>query len=119
MKSQSLKSVLFITLALLVQSGRAQGEANGVPPERMKEIKAQKSAFITQRLSLTPEEARTFWPVYDRFDSEVDAIRKGQRTNRKERLNGAALTEEEAAKAIASDLQVKHDQLNLRKRYVE
>lgn len=31
------------------------------------QLKAQKIAFFTEKLELTPEEAKTFWPVYDDY----------------------------------------------------
>ncbi|GET33542.1 hypothetical protein PbJCM13498_24050 [Prolixibacter bellariivorans] len=33
-------------------------------------IKNQKIAFLTEQLSLTPEEAQNFWPVYNMLESE-------------------------------------------------
>jgi hypothetical protein len=33
-------------------------------------IKNQKIAFLTEQLSLTPEEAQSFWPVYNMLEDE-------------------------------------------------
>ena len=33
-------------------------------------IKNQKIAFLTEQLSLTPEEAQNFWPVYNMLENE-------------------------------------------------
>lgn len=117
--SKTLKLILLLALALPALPTHAQDGAPGIPPERMKEIKAQKSAFITQRLSLTPEESRTFWPVYDRYQGEMEAARADRRTDRKDLRSNGPLTEEQASKAIAEALQAKQDQLDIRKRYVE
>lgn len=38
-------------------------------------IKALKTAFITTELSLTPEEAAKFWPVYNSFDDKQFELR--------------------------------------------
>ena len=37
-------------------------------------IKTQKIAFLTEQLSLTPEEAQNFWPVYNMLESEREKI---------------------------------------------
>jgi len=38
---------------------------------------AEKIAFITSEVSLTPQEAETFWPVYNQFsEKREDALRK-------------------------------------------
>lgn len=39
-----------------------------------KVIEAQKVAFLTRNLELSPEEARLFWPIYDEFTAERDKI---------------------------------------------
>ena len=38
-------------------------------------IKAQKIAFLTNRLDLSPSEAQKFWPLYNDFDEKTMKIR--------------------------------------------
>ena len=38
-------------------------------------IQALKIAFITQKLSLTSDEAQKFWPVYNKYNGEVQSLR--------------------------------------------
>lgn len=122
MNTRMLRPLLFLLLTplafgtLQAQDGAPQHPA--LTAERLQEIKAQKSAFITQRLSLTTEEARTFWPIYDRYDADMEATRKEMRSDRRERKGSGTLTEAEASKAIDENLQNKQDQLDIRKRYV-
>ncbi len=47
---------------------KAQDEVNEKKAER---IEALKIAFITQKLQLTTEEARNFWPVYGQYENEL------------------------------------------------
>ena len=115
---KALKILVFLALAGTSILANAQDDGPDIPPERMKEIKAQKSAFITQRLGLSTEEARMFWPVYDRFEADLSASRKDMREDRKGRRPGASMTEDEASKVIAADLRSKQDQLDIRKRYI-
>lgn len=37
-------------------------------------MKAQKIAFFTEKLNLTPEEAQQFWPVYNEYWEKKDKI---------------------------------------------
>lgn len=46
---------------------------------RHEKIKALKTAFITERLSLTPTEAEGFWPVYNEFDKRSYDLRDEKR----------------------------------------
>ncbi len=43
------------------------------------ELKAQKIAFFTQKLSLTSEEAERFWPVYNEYWDRKNLIIKEKR----------------------------------------
>ena len=51
-------------------------------------VESLKIAFITQKLSLTADEAQRFWPVYNRYDAEIKDIIRNNR-------NGDALQTEE------------------------
>ncbi|MBO3116051.1 hypothetical protein J4050_04790 [Winogradskyella sp. DF17] len=63
--------LLALTLTYLTASFAQGGE-------KMRErIKAQKVAFITDKLDLTPKEATKFWPVYNAFEDRVEAVRTG------------------------------------------
>lgn len=67
-----MKKILLI--ALLILPASLLYAQNGARAEK---IQALKIAFITQRLQLTPEEAKGFWPVYNQYETE---IRKQGRT---------------------------------------
>lgn len=60
-------------------------------------IKAIKVAYITERLSLTPEEAEVFWPVYNDFENRKGEINHNKRkigeefSNNQENLSDAEI----------------------------
>lgn len=60
----------FIMIAL---SSNAQGPKQGSWQER---IMAEKIAFITSALELTPEEAQVFWPVYNQIEAQKKETQK-------------------------------------------
>ena len=65
-----MKKLIPILLLFFSISSFAQGG------EKMKErIKAQKIAFLTEKLSLTSEEAQQFWPIYNDFEAKIDKIK--------------------------------------------
>ena len=112
------KSALFALFANAALFASAQDdEMSGLPEDRLQEIKAQKTAFLTQRLDLSPEEAQKFWPVYNLYDKEVDANRKEMRTNHKAAKKDDDLTEAEASAAIDQQLASKQKELDIRKKY--
>jgi len=60
----------------------------------MNKIKALKTAFISNALELTPDEAEKFWPIYNAYDKKIHQVRavKGQQLARKIRLSGGVDT---------------------------
>ena len=60
--------VMFCWLCLPARSqGRQQRPMAGL-------VEAYKTAFITQRLNLTTEEAQKFWPIYNNYSAEVRQV---------------------------------------------
>ena len=76
-----MKQILSVAACLLMavplfaqpQGGRPSEEQRKKEFER---IQAEKIAFITQELDLTPEEAQVFWPVYNQCWKELLAANK-------------------------------------------
>jgi len=65
--------------------------------KKIDQIKAQKVAFITEKLQLTVEEAQQFWPVYneknkksDEIDNQIKNLVKNYKKN-KETLSNTEL----------------------------
>lgn len=46
----------------------------GNPTKRAEKIQALKIAFITQKLELTAEEAKKFWPVYGQYENDIRSV---------------------------------------------
>ena len=61
--------LLLFNLQLLAQNKRPV-------KERMESMKI---GFLTDRLNLTPEEAKEFWPVYNKYSDELEVLRNGRR----------------------------------------
>jgi len=72
MKTRQLLLIPGLILILF----QAQAYAQERSDER---IKALKVAYITERLSLTPEEAEVLWPVYNEFESRKAEIKRSER----------------------------------------
>ena len=49
----------------------------------MEEIQSRKIAFFTKALDLNSEEAKVFWPVYDKCEGEMNAARREMRKSAK------------------------------------
>lgn len=69
--------LLFSTAFSKAQESRSQ---------RFERIEAEKSAFITNELNLTPSEAQKFFPIYNQYQKEIWKLKQERRGDT--RLNG-------------------------------
>ncbi|MBP8824727.1 MAG: hypothetical protein KBH07_13880 [Flavobacteriales bacterium] len=97
----TLSLCLFTAMAAWAQNEDIQGP----PPERLKEIKAQKVAFITQYLHLSPDEAKVFWPVYDKYEQQLRDVRKDMGKDRRQAADGLeSITDAQAEAMLTNEL---------------
>lgn len=82
----------------------------------MEKIKAARIAYITEKLGLTPAEAEKFWPVYNEFDKQREALRLEARQARKN-PDPAKSAEENQKAAITQQHEFRQKELNLEKDY--
>ncbi len=71
---------LFFTIALLIATLSFAQHGD--------KIKAYKAAFITEALDLTAAEAQQFWPIYNEHEDKLMDLRKKERKEIFETING-------------------------------
>jgi hypothetical protein len=79
--------------------------------ENQERIKAQKVAFITERLDLSPKEAQEFWPVYNAFEDKVNSMRRNDLKEVREAMKRGNLSKDEAQN-ILNQFMVVEDRLH-------
>lgn len=65
-----MKQFLLI-IALLLGSFSFVKAQNNNRENRAEKVQALKIAFITQKLEFTTDEAQRFWPVYNRYETDI------------------------------------------------
>ena len=97
MKIKNILSLLIVIISL-----------NAIAPDgpfirkKKEQIKALKVAFITDELSLTPDEAAKFWPLFNAFEEKQQEIRKQKGSlNRMDDESFDELSEKEATTMLA------------------
>ncbi len=121
MKSkQSIRVIIFTILSLAVVPCIAQPLAGKHHDEEHQErIRSMKVAFITERLSLTTEEAQQFWPVYNQYQKELKELRTKHAREMKQEKSVADFTEEEAAKYVECEISRLEETAKLKRKYNE
>jgi hypothetical protein len=88
--------------------------------ERNAEIESYRIAYLTQKLDLSTEEAKIFWPIYNDWQREQDLLRK-ERQQKMISFRKISEIEEmsdtEVQTLILNDFSIKQRELNLEKRY--
>lgn len=111
---------LMMAIAMLGNPAMAQQNKNkdGQPGANREKMEAQRVAFITQQLNLTPEEAKAFWPVYNEYDAKRHALKKSFRDSgypHKEDID--KLTQKEAEQILDNQIAEAQKFMDLRKEY--
>jgi Spy/CpxP family protein refolding chaperone len=113
------KRWLLFSILSFVFMGITIAQPGGMEEKREK-IESMKVGFITQKLNLTTEEAQKFWPVYNRYNDELEKSRKQFRGKvLEERKNIDNMTEKEAEKALEDMLAYRTSEVELTRKYTE
>jgi len=117
---------LLIIMVLLAQTSFVYAQQEKYPdrqkgnrqkPNREK-VEAQRVAFITQELDLTPDEAKVFWPVYNEYDKKRHELKKAfKNAGNFHKPEIEKLTEKEAVQILDNQIIEAQKLLDLRKEY--
>lgn len=78
--------------------------------DKHERIKALKTAYITEQLDLTKAEAEKFWPIYNTFEEDKEALKKDAHKDRSD-IDYNSLTEAEA-NAMLIEMKTLNNQRN-------
>ena len=101
-------------ILILMLFGFTSANAQENPKEQ---IIALKTAYITEHLQLTPEEAEKFWPIYNKYDQENHNFRMENR-NMYCNLNDKSTNKEEAQEILKDYIDLEEARCALRKNMI-
>ena len=104
----------FLILLFLYNTGLSAQEKR---PAKER-VDAMKIGFLTDRLNLTPEEAKTFWPVYNMYSDDLEKLRKGRRENIiNTRENFDDMSDADLEKSVDNEIIFRQNELEILKKY--
>lgn len=106
MKKTLIQAVLLTAIALVSVNASAHNRCH---EDWKKKMQAEKIAFLTAETGITPEEAQSFWPVYNQVEKEIDEATRN--VFRAYRELEKAIDENKPAKEIESLLNTYLDAL--------
>lgn len=115
----------YLIIALLHCSALTFAQVMDPPPpppdnfdDRREEIEAMKIGFLTKRLDLSADEAQKFWPVYNKFQDEMERHRKARRMERKDmKEEFGKMSDADAEKLVDGEIAFRQQELDLVKKY--
>ena len=110
--------VIIIMLAFHLQAAGQPGQGRRFN-DRMEAIQARRIAHITDRLSLTPAEARGFWPVYNEYLTKQQELSQKHRTWSMQIGNIDQVSDEQAARIAEQEVTRLEESAALRRTYHE
>ncbi len=109
--------LLLITAILMATHSFAQSRFE----EKREQIKTLKVGYITNELSLTPDEATRFWPIYNAFDDKQFELRHQKMKSFRNRIDEGALDKmnDKEAAALLAQMESNEDEMYLnRKKFI-
>ena len=119
LKNSWLLAVLLLFVFAAAPAGA--GEADEASMEILRDtLRSNKKALVAVNLALSDEEARAFWPVYDRYQAELTVVgdRLLQVIDDYKRSFGST-KDDEARELVEAYLAVQRDRVALLRSYVE
>jgi len=80
-------------LLFLILTGSMMAQPNSC--RHQEQIKAQKIAYLTNKLDLSVQEAQTFWPIYNEFEKKKDELFDAEKTIAQKMMKAENLTDKE------------------------
>lgn len=113
-----MKNIVIIIMLSFAGFAYAQDEVEQVQkdPKAMEKIQALRTAYISDKLGLTPDQAEKFWPVYREFTQERGKLRQ-QLKEAQRNINPNNPDPKAQQNLVDLGLEVKQKELNLEKDY--
>ena len=118
-----MNRIMSMVLVVIMVGFAGFAEAQNTPADNMEivkqKIRTDKKLFIATNMQLTESEAKSFWPVYDAYQSELETLinRKGKLIE-KFAADYETLSDETAKSLLDNNLSIDSDYQKLRQSYL-
>ncbi|WP_139921030.1 hypothetical protein [Hymenobacter sp. DG01] len=112
-----MKYMLRSLLLLLLAVAPALSFAQAGRTERLSQLENARIAYLTDKISLTQDQAQKFWPVYNDFTTKRRDLNRRMRQLRL--ANPEALTDQQIRENLTQSLDLRQQEVKLEKDYFE
>jgi hypothetical protein len=125
MRTMRLVLVVSLLIGAFVSATQAADTQSFVPRQAnldllLDTIRANRKAFVAVNLQLTPEESEKFWPLYDRYQQEMNVVGDRLAALVDDYIkNFQTMSNEKALEILNGYLAAEADRLAIRRKYVD
>ena len=112
-----MKPIFFICLWSFLLTGYAAAQSldeEELSPTALDRVRAQRVAFITEKIDMTSKEAEKFWPPFNEYEQEERRIRRRYQPDQTRVID---MTNEEARQFLEKRFDMEQELLDLKRRY--
>ncbi len=124
MRMDLVKKAIVVGIAMNLFGFAPLSFAQDKPADNMQilrdKIKADKKLVVATNMELTESEAKTFWPVYDEYQKDLQSINRriaGLLDRYAADFHSKSLTDDKAKKLIDEALAIEQSEANLKSTY--
>jgi hypothetical protein len=123
MKRKSIIKMVVMAALVVFVSGVALAQQGDEPADNMQllkeKIQSDKKFVIASNMNLTKNEAKLFWPVYDKYQKDLDALKERSIKNVGNYADNADKMTDKIAKKVVTDyISIEADRQKLRQSYL-
>lgn len=108
----------FIVVLFVCNTTHAQQPPKPGDGDRKEKIESMRIAFITNKLNLTPEEAKSFWPAYNMYENEMETNRINRKKERQSIKNDFInSSDSEVSMFIDDELNFRQNEIEIIKKH--
>lgn len=110
MKTFSVFFLVLLTVITFAQPNKGRCKHN-------EQIKAQKIAYLTNKLDLTVQEAQAFWPIFNEYEKKKDALFASENELEQKMINSNNLSDKEMSELTDRYIELQKAKANLTAEY--
>jgi hypothetical protein len=121
MRTRHKSSILSLLIALCLAWPAAAGESDEANLEILvSTLQANKKAMVAVNLGLEDAEAKAFWPVYDRYESDLASVSDRMAVLVEDyTVNFTTMSDDQAAKIVKDFLALERERADVREKYLK
>lgn len=112
-----LRTALLLGLLAWLPLTSAHAQSGARRQERLSQLENARIAYLTEQISLTPDQAQKFWPVYNEFTTKRRELNRRMRLLRPASLD--ALSDQQIKDNLTQSFTLRQQEITLEKEYFD